>query len=92
LYSKRSIIIKKGIQGILYLDKVPKFAVEAPTPIAKTMAKIKHINISGTLTIVLNGWLSPLFINRLMVNNPNASASIADNIAATDFISHTKGR
>lgn len=80
------------MQGILYLDKVPKLAVEAPTPTAKTIENTKQKSILGSLKIILKGGANPLLKNKLIVRITKASASMADKIAAADLTSHGKGR
>src|SRR5690349_14749662 len=79
------------MQGILYLEREPKFAVEAPTPTANTIAKIKHISSLGSLKINLNGLTTPNLKNKLVVSNKKVNASIADSTAAAELISQGNG-
>ena len=71
------MIIKKGRQGILYLDKAPKFAVEAPTPMAKTMAKTKQKTVLGSLKIIRNVRPTPALKKMRIKSKANANASVA---------------
>src|SRR5450432_2531898 len=80
------------MQGILYLDKVPKLGVEAPTPTAKMIEKIKQSNILGSRKISLNGSTTPFLRKRFSVRKIKARASTADNTAAADLTSQGRGR
>lgn len=75
----------------MYLESDPKLAVEAPTPIAKIIEKIKDISTLGSLKISLKGLTIPIFKNKLMVRIKKVSASNADSTAAADLTSQGKG-
>lgn len=82
---------KNGIQGILYLDRAPKFAVEAPTANPKTTVNTKHINNLGSLKMVLKNFLNPRRKKKLRIRKRNRAASIAENIMAGDDTSQGNG-
>lgn len=82
---------KNGIHGILYLDKAPKFAVEAPTANPKTTVNTKHINNLGSLKMVLKNFLTPRRKKKLRIRKRKMAASIAENIMAGDETSQGNG-
>ena len=50
---------KKGIRGILYLTKAPKFAVASPTEKAKIVQKRNEKNSTGVFIINLKLFIRP---------------------------------
>ncbi|OPZ15752.1 MAG: hypothetical protein BWZ05_02219 [Bacteroidetes bacterium ADurb.BinA245] len=82
---------KKGIQGILYLDRAPKFAVEAPTARPNTTANTKLISNLGSLKIILKNFLNPRRKKKLRTRYRNINASIAENAIAGEEISQGNG-
>ncbi len=49
------------MQGILYLERAPKLAVETPTAIAKTMANTKQVMMIESEKQALKKLPTPLF-------------------------------
>src|SRR5687768_7805437 len=79
------------MHGILYLDKAPKLLVDAPTAIAKTMAKTKHISMRGSAKVSLKYFMTPFLKKKYRVNKRKIRDSIAENKATGDLTSHRKG-
>lgn len=77
--------------GILYLTRVPKFNVVAPTNSAKTIAKKKQYNTTGFLRMVEINFFIPTFFKTNNVNNIIARLSSEESKVDIFLDSHKNG-
>jgi hypothetical protein len=89
--TRKSIIAKKGIQGILYRFKAPKLIVVMPIRPPKKMAKTKQKVITGSDITVLKNFLKPIFQKHIIVRIKKAKDSKNENTMNGDLTSQGKG-
>jgi len=80
------------MQGILYLDKEPKFPVDTPTAKANMKVKIKKNKMFASLKILRNVEPKPLLKNTISVKMKKARDSKADKKMIGFFDSQRYGR
>ena len=79
------------MQGILYLDRAPKFAEEIPTATANTKAKTKHIRILGSENDSLKNWRNPFLYIKKRERKRKMEDSKTESNTIGEFTSQIKG-
>ena len=80
------------MQGILYLDKAPKFAVAVPMAAANAREKTKQKSIRGSEKGTEKNFFIPFLTINPRVNNKKNIDSIAESRMMGELTSQGKGR